>query len=68
LVPKPKNDKSRFLARAGFTLSNPSALDLAIRLLAAGVDAVEEQTDVYGTYYTVAGKLVGPNGTALRVV
>ena len=31
LAPRPKNDKSRFLLRAGFGQSNPEALDAAIR-------------------------------------
>jgi hypothetical protein len=31
LVPKPRNDKSKFLAQAGFTLENSEALKLAIQ-------------------------------------
>jgi hypothetical protein len=30
LVPQTKNDKSRFLAQAGFTQANPDALEAAI--------------------------------------
>lgn len=31
LVPKPLDDKSKFLARAGFTRANPQVLHAAIR-------------------------------------
>lgn len=30
LVPRQKNDKSRFLAQVGFTLQNPEALEEAV--------------------------------------
>lgn len=35
LVLRPKNDKSQFLVRAGFSALNPTALDHAIRTLIA---------------------------------
>lgn len=35
LVYKAKNDKSQFLAQAGFTLDNPDQLKAAIQALAA---------------------------------
>ena len=68
LVPLARNDKSGFLARAGFTLANPSELEAAIRTLCNSVDAIEDGTHQYGTDYIVTGELVGPNGVALRVV
>ncbi len=33
LVPKAKNDKSKFLSLAGFTQENPDVLEVAIRAL-----------------------------------
>ena len=52
LVPRPWDDKSRFLAQAGFDQSNPDALMAAIRALAIGAE----------------GSLVGPGGQSLAVV
>ncbi len=67
LAPRSKNDKSRYLARASFSLKNPEELEAAIRGLAASVDAVEEDTHRWGTDYTVTGSLLGPGGSALAV-
>jgi hypothetical protein len=67
LAPRSKNDKSRYLARAGFSIKNPEALETAIRALAASFDAVQEDADGYGIDYTVTGDLLGPNGVSLFV-
>jgi len=67
LAPKARNDKSKFLARAGFTQRNPEALLEAIRLLAAEKEAVQNRTDCYGTFYQVEGMLKGVNGIDLAV-
>nr|WP_199306916.1 DUF6883 domain-containing protein [Pseudanabaena sp. FACHB-2040] len=67
LVLKPRNDKSQFLAQAGFTQANPEALLAAIRVLAASADAVEDSTNEYGTFYQVIGQLIGVNGVNLAV-
>lgn len=45
LVYKARNDKSKFLAQAGFTQENPEALLSAIRSLAESVEAVEDITN-----------------------
>ena len=62
LLPRPKNDKSRFLARAGFTLANPGALEAAIRQLIADNEAIFERQNEYGAFYQVRGELQGPGG------
>ena len=62
LVPKRKNDKSRFLAQAGFTLANPHALETAIRQLLRENEAVVDRENEYGTFYQVQGDLRGPDG------
>lgn len=67
LVYKARNDKSKFLAQAGFTDQNPEALREAIQILVASVEAVENRTDEYGTFYQATGKLVGVNGISLFV-
>lgn len=63
LVPRQENDKSKFLAQAGFTANNPEQLKQAILDLIHVYDAVSDRQDKYGTYYLVEGPLVGPNGS-----
>lgn len=62
LVPQPKNDKSGFLAQAGFTQENPDLLEKAIRLLIAENEAIVARQNEYGIFYRVVGDLYGPNG------
>lgn len=68
LVYKVRNDKSKFLAQAGFTQENPEALRAAIESLAESVEAVEDGTNEYGIFYRVEGDLLGINGINLSVV
>jgi hypothetical protein len=68
LAPRPWDDKSKFLAQAGFELADPARLEDAIRRLAAIHEAVEDGTNDYGTFFRVAGALEGPNGISLQVV
>lgn len=68
LVPRIKDDKSKFLAQAGFTQENPEELLLAIRQLAATNEAIEDNTNEYGTFYIVEGNLQGINDRDLAVV
>lgn len=67
LVHKARNDKSKFLAQAGFTLQNPETLLAAIRSLVALVAAVEDESNEYGTFYRVEGDLLGVDGSKLAV-
>jgi len=60
LVPRPRDDKSGFLAQAGFTQQNPQALREAIRRLADSSEAVEDGDNEYGTFLRVEGDLIGP--------
>ena len=68
LLPKARSDKSKFLAKAGFTLNNPDALKLALQRQGSSNDAIEERTDQYGTFYQVQGELVGVNGVSLWII
>ncbi len=62
LVPRQKNDKSGFLAQAGFTFENPEDLDKALRRLIAENEAISDRHDEYGTFFRVEGDLLGPRG------
>ncbi len=68
LVPRPWDDKSKFLRHAGFEQQNADKLMAGIRRLVSGVEATEEGTNEYGTFYRVDGMLVGPNAQELSVV
>ena len=67
LVLKPRNDKSQFLAQAGFNLDNWQSLETAIRELIISNEAYEDRTNEYGTFYNVSGKLKGLNSPNLSV-
>ena len=60
LVPRDSDDKSKFLAQAGFTQENPDDLEAALRQLITESDAIADRTDAYGTFYRVIGALHGP--------
>jgi hypothetical protein len=60
LVPKERNDKSQFLAQAGFTLETPETLETAIRQLIQTHEAIRDRESEYGTFYNVEGILIGP--------
>jgi hypothetical protein len=68
LVPRSRDDKSKFLAQGGFTIDTATELELAIRQLIAENEAVEDRTDKFGTFYEVTGLLKGINGIDLGVV
>ncbi|TVQ23095.1 MAG: hypothetical protein EA367_02805 [Leptolyngbya sp. DLM2.Bin15] len=63
LVPRREDDKSKFLAQAGFTAANPAQLKEAILNLIQTCDAAPDRWNKYGTYYRVEGPLIGPSDT-----
>ena len=62
LLPRIKDDKSRFLAQLGFTQDNPDDLEAAIRTLVRTYAAVQDRQNEYGTFYQVTGPLIGVHG------
>jgi hypothetical protein len=67
LLQRPWDDKSKFLAKAGFDRTNPQALLGALRALAAEVEANQDGVNEYGEFLRTDGDLVGPNGLRLAV-
>ena len=65
---RPEDDKSAFLAQAGYTVETSERLSTDIReqLLPLEAELVEETE--YGPKYLIRGELVGPNGRPLRAV
>ena len=59
LVLKAKDDKSQFLAQAGFTQNNPDLLKTAIRELANNVEAIPDIQNEYGQFFLVIGEITG---------
>jgi hypothetical protein len=68
LVPREQDDKSKFLAQAGFTADNPEQLKIAIRQLADRVEGLEDRSNEYGIFYRVEGELTGVNDSKLSVI
>jgi hypothetical protein len=67
MVLRTRNDKSKFLAQAGFTPEDHEFLEAALRRLLLASEAAEDRTDEYGTFYQVIGELEGVNGVNLNV-
>ena len=63
-----EDDKSGFLALAGYTLDNADRLMHDIRTQLLPLDAEFFDQTEYGPKYRIRGTLTGPNGHVLRVV
>ncbi len=68
LLPREENDKSQFLAAAGYTLTNWDVLEHDLHQLAKMYDISDSETSPYGIKYEIRGPLLGPNGRTLPVV
>ncbi len=64
---RPENDKSQFLAQAGYTEQHADQLTTDIRQQLLVLDAEFEEATEYGALYRIVGTLAGPNGRVLRV-
>ena len=62
-----EDDKSKFLAQAGYTAAHAEKLLNDLRALLTQ-DAEFIHTTEYGDKYRIRGTLIGPNGRQLRVV
>jgi len=68
LLPREENDKSQFLAVAGYTLATWEVLEHDLHQVAKNQEVSEMETSAYGIKYVVRGTLHGPNGRTLHVV
>jgi hypothetical protein len=62
-----RNDKSGYLAQAGYELSNWKVLQSDLRQLAATAEAKSEEMNAFGEILSARGELDGPNGVILEV-
>lgn len=67
LVPLARADKSKFLARAGYTTTNARQLIHDLRSQILPLDAMPAGTTEFGGFFQIRGTLRGPNGVSLRV-
>ncbi len=63
-----EDDKSQFLALAGYTLENADRLISDIREQILPLEAELFDETEYGPKYRIRGTLTGPNGRLLRVL
>lgn len=64
----PEDDKSQFLARAGYTQANWQQLERDLREQILPLDAVPFEQTRYGEKYEIRGTLTGSNGITLKIV
>jgi hypothetical protein len=67
LVFRQRNDKSQWLAQAGYSLANWQSLENSLRSQILPLDALIVEETEYGQIYEIKGKLNGPNGKELSV-
>jgi len=67
LVPQARGDKSAFLAGAGYTIDNANQLLRDLREQILPLDATVLESNKFGQYSEIRGRLTGPNGVALAV-
>ncbi len=68
LIPKKRNDKSKWLAQAGYTVNNWQELERSLRLQILSLEAILIDHTQYGQMYEIRGDLTGPNNETLAVV
>jgi hypothetical protein len=64
----PDNDKSQFLAVAGYSIQNWKNLVKDIREQLLPLDAALSRQTPFGNLYEIRGVLCGPNGKKLKVI
>lgn len=67
LALRKRNDKSQWLAQAGYSLENWQVLENDLRNQILSVDATLIEKTEYGRMYEIRRNLIGPNGKSLPV-
>jgi len=67
LIQRKRNDKSQWLAQAGYSLKNWQVLENDLRNQVLSSDATPIEKTEYGQMYEIRQNLIGPNGKTLPV-
>lgn len=67
LSQRKRNDKSKWLAKAGYRSEEWQKLERDLRSQILPIDAIPTDRTRYGQAFEIKGTLIGPNGTSLRV-
>lgn len=67
LILRKRNDKSQWLAQAGYTLENWQVLENDLRQQILMLEATLIENTQYGPMYEIRGDLTGPNSKTLAV-
>src|SRR5437867_10471166 len=67
LLPRRRNDKSGYLARAGYSLKNWARLEADLRELARTQDAEPSDQNAFGEFRIIRRQRRGPNQVILKV-
>ena len=67
LTLRKRNDKSQWLAQAGYSLENWQVLEIDIRNQILSADAMPIENTEYGQTFEIRRNLIGPNGKSLPV-
>ena len=67
LVRRSRNDKSTWLAKAGYLLANWEILEQNLRAQILTKEATRIHSNQFGRYYRIDACLNSPNGSSLRV-
>lgn len=67
LLFKKRNDKSQWLAQAGYSAENWESLENDLRNQILSLDAEPSETTIYGQTYEIIGNLTGSNGKSISV-
>jgi len=62
-----RNDKSKWLSKAGYKLEDWQRLEKDLRTQLLSLDAMYTEETQYGQMYEIKGMLTGPNGKTLSV-
>lgn len=68
LIKQPTNDKSQYLAQAGYTLKTADQLAQHLREQILPLEATYLETDRFGDKYQIIGSLTGLNGFILPII
>ena len=68
LSQRKRNDKSKWLSKAGYGRENWQQLEQDLRTQILSLDAMPTDSTKYGQIFEIKGTLKGPNGKTLKIL